>query len=260
MYILFGLLRWSLSLSHSLSTIIPFTSTRCTAYHGCPMGKCDTEPWFIEMKLGQLRELLGGKYGQFAYMWTDHANGDPLFSNVTALANELQPQLLILGQDVQTIGSEYGHLWFNQLWNQDNTTKTWTGEGPSSHEMTTGSPLDPPLSLGGMPDGAYWKSREADKTVSSSGWFWSTGAQPDSVQSLMDLYLRSVGLGSNLILNFPPDRSGQIGPAFVDVAKQFGDGVNAMYETLVAGVHNVAGPIVSIELSHNASVTMIMLR
>ena len=133
-----------------------YFSVSCDAYHGCPMGKCDTERWFIDMKLGQLRELLGGKYGKFAYMWTDHANGDPLFANVTALANELQPQMLILGQDVQTIGSEYGYLWFNQLWNQDNTTKTWTGEGPPAHEMATGGPLDPPLSLGGMPDGAYW--------------------------------------------------------------------------------------------------------
>ena len=36
------------------------------------------------------------------------------------------------------------------------------------------------------------------------------GGTPDSVESLLDLYLRSVGLGSNLILNFPPTTTGQI--------------------------------------------------
>jgi alpha-L-fucosidase len=198
-----------------------YFSVSCDAYHGCPMGKCDKEQWFIDMKLGQLRELLGGKYGQFEYMWTDHADGDPLFTAVTELANRLQPEMLILGQDVANIGSEFGHLWFNQLWNLDNTTRSWDG-GSSSDNHTSGGPLDSPLTLGGDPSGQYWKSREADKTISSSGWFWNTGAKPsEDVPGLLDLYLRSVGLGSNLILNLPPDRSGQIGAEFVEVAEGF---------------------------------------
>ena len=38
-------------------------------------------------------------------MWTDHADGDPLFTAVTELANRLQPEMLILGQDVANIGN-----------------------------------------------------------------------------------------------------------------------------------------------------------
>ena len=38
-------------------------------------------------------------------MWTDHADGDPLFTAVTELANQLQPEMLILGQDVANIGN-----------------------------------------------------------------------------------------------------------------------------------------------------------
>ena len=110
-----------------------YFSVSCDAYHGCPGGACDTEKWFIDMKLGQLRELLGGRYGKFACappsppppapppsraaahsdagchgpadMWTDHADGDPLFTAVTELANQLQPEMLILGQDVANIGN-----------------------------------------------------------------------------------------------------------------------------------------------------------
>ena len=41
--------------------------------------------------------------------------------------------------------------------------------------MTSGGQLDPTLTLGGDPNGRYWKAREADKTVNSNGWFWNTG-------------------------------------------------------------------------------------
>jgi alpha-L-fucosidase len=234
-----------------------YFSVSCDAYHGCPMGKCDKDQWFIDMKLGQLRELLGGKYGQFAYMWTDHADGDPLFTAVTELANHLQPEMLILGQDVANIGSEQGYLWFNQLWNADNTTRSWDG-GSSFDNLTSGGPLDPPLTLGGDPDGQYWKSREADKTISSSGWFWNTGGKPGmDVQGLLDLYLRSVGLGSNLILNLPPDRSGQIGADFVNVAEGFGKAVSGMYQSRITSVQNVSGETVVVSLDKNSSASMV---
>ena len=45
----------------------------------------------------------------------------------------------------------------------------------SPDNMTSGGPLDPTLTLGGDPNGRYWKAREADKTVNSNGWFWNTG-------------------------------------------------------------------------------------
>ena len=45
----------------------------------------------------------------------------------------------------------------------------------SPENMTSGGPLDPTLTLGGDPNGRYWKAREADKTVNSNGWFWNTG-------------------------------------------------------------------------------------
>eukprot|EP01051_Picozoa_sp_SAG22_P020915 SAG22_NODE_4411_length_1279_cov_1.082203_1_plen_160_part_10 len=160
------------------------------------MGRCDGEQSFIDMKLGQLRELLGGDYGNFSYMWTDHADGDPLFSAVTRAANDMQPDMMILGQEVANIGNEYGRLWFDQLWSQDNTARSWEGGyGPDNH--TCAGPLDPTVTLGGDPDGKYWKAREADKTVSSGGWFWSHGCSPQSAASLMELYMASVGRGSN---------------------------------------------------------------
>jgi alpha-L-fucosidase len=236
-----------------------YFSVSCDAYHGCPQGKCDGDPSFIAMKLGQLHELLGGSYGNFAYMWTDHADGDPLFTEVTRTANELQPEMLILGQDVVNIGNEYGRLWYDELWSQDNTSQFWQG-GPDYQNSTCAGPLDPTVTLGGHPNGQYWKSREADKTVSSGGWFWSHGCSPQSAPSLMELYLQSVGLGSNLILNFPPGPSGQIEPAFVDVARQFGQAVTALWANPIQTAHDVHGRGVVLNLPANQSVSRVVLR
>ena len=41
-------------------------------------------------------------------------------------------------------------------------------------------------------------------------WFWSPDDEPKSVEHLLAIYYRSIGLGANLLLNVPPDRSGRI--------------------------------------------------
>ena len=83
------------------------------------------------------------------------------------------------------------------------------------------------------------------------------GGTPDSVESLLDLYLRSVGLGSNLILNFPPTTTGQIAPSFVEVAEGFGAAVSALYSNPIVAVHNVSGTPVVLSTDSNASATTV---
>ena len=83
------------------------------------------------------------------------------------------------------------------------------------------------------------------------------GGTPDSVESLLDLYLRSVGLGSNLILNFPPTTTGQIAPSFVKVAEGFGAAVSALTSNPIVAVHNVSGATVVLSTGSNASATTV---
>lgn len=83
------------------------------------------------------------------------------------------------------------------------------------------------------------------------------GGTPDSVESLLDLYLRSVGLGSNLILNFPPTTTGQIAPSFVEVAEGFGAAVSALYSKPIVAVHNASGATVVLSTDSNASATTV---
>lgn len=42
------------------------------------------------------------------------------------------------------------------------------------------------------------------------GWFWHPDDAPKSVEHLLAIYYRSVGLGANLLLNVPPNRDGLI--------------------------------------------------
>jgi alpha-L-fucosidase len=42
------------------------------------------------------------------------------------------------------------------------------------------------------------------------GWFWNSGDEPKSVEHLLAIYYRSVGMGANLLLNLAPDRRGRI--------------------------------------------------
>ncbi|SFR61054.1 alpha-L-fucosidase [Microbacterium azadirachtae] len=49
------------------------------------------------------------------------------------------------------------------------------------------------------------------------GWFWQPGDEPKSLEHLLGIHYRSLGLGANLLLNVPPNRDGLIDP--VDLAR-----------------------------------------
>ena len=75
------------------------------------------------------------------------------------------------------------------------------------------------------------------------------------VQGLQPVF--ALGLGSNLILNLPPDRSGQIGADFVNVAEGFGKAVLGMYQSQIASVQNVSGQTLVVSLDKNSSASMV---
>lgn len=72
----------------------------------------------------------------------------------------------------------------------------------------------------GVRDGAHWTPAEADARL-RDGWFWHAGEQAKTADALMDMYLASVGRGVNLLLDVPPDTTGQIPQADVDVLLEF---------------------------------------
>jgi alpha-L-fucosidase len=53
---------------------------------------------------------------------------------------------------------------------------------------------------------------ECDVSI-RDGWFWHPHEVPKSLEHLLDIWYRSVGLGANLLLNVPPNPAGLIDDA-----------------------------------------------
>jgi alpha-L-fucosidase len=145
----------------------------------------------------QLSELLT-QYGEVAEVWFDGANGEgpngkrqeydwPGFYEVI---RRHQPHALIAisGPDVRWVGNEDGF----------------------AHETEWSvQPANPVYHAGQQ--GSVWWPAECDVSI-RPGWFWHAAedAKVKTLEQLQDIYFRSVGHNSVLLLNVPPNRRGRI--------------------------------------------------
>jgi alpha-L-fucosidase len=156
----------------------------------------------------QLRELLttyGGKNGEDIFMtWFDGACGEGPngkvqtydYDKATAVIHECAPQAVIMGhmgdhRDVRWCGNERGYA----------GSPNWATLDKYEFEHLNN----------GDPNGRHWWPSEVDVSI-RPGWFYHAheDAQVHSLEHLLDIWYHSVGRGSCLHLNFPPDRRGLI--------------------------------------------------
>lgn len=170
-------------------------------------------PDYNRVYINTMRELLRN-YGDLFELWWDGANGEgpngkkqvydfPQFEKV---ARRQAPEAVIfsdIGPDVRWVGNEKG-IAGPTNWNFLDTAGFARGAG--------GPPTDT-LNKGNE-NGKQWIPAECDVSI-RPGWFYHAeeDAAVKSGKDLMKLYLQSVGRGSNLLLNVPPDRRGLIHPA-----------------------------------------------
>jgi len=179
------------------------------------------EPSYIDYYRKQLEEIFT-QYGPIFEMWVDGANGGDGYygganetriidrvtyydwPNTFEFVRELQPEPKVLifsdaGPDIRWVGNEQG--WVSETnWNTINNDTLYAGKAGIENLLSTGSE-----------DGTKWIPAEVDVSI-RPGWFYH--AEEDSLvkspKTLFDIYLSSVGRGSNLLLNIPPDRRGLI--------------------------------------------------
>ena len=167
-------------------------------------------PRYNDVYIAQLTELLT-RYGQLAEVWFDGANGEgpngkrQLYDwpRVFGTVKHLQPNAVVFsdaGPDVRWCGNERGEA----------GDPNWSTIDPAAVPFpgATGEGIIAALQHG-HPDGSVWRPAEADVSI-RPGWFYHP-AQDDQVrspESLLDLYLKSVGRNSKLLLNVPPTREG----------------------------------------------------
>lgn len=177
------------------------------------------QPSYITYYRNQLEELFTN-YGPVFEMWFDGANGgDGYYGGArenreidrqtyydwpTTLdyVRELQPEPEVLffsdaGPGVRWVGNERG-IAGETNWNTITADTLYAGKSGINDLLATGSP-----------DGKSWIPAEVDVSI-RPGWFYH--ASEDSLvktpEQLFDIYLSSVGRGSTLLLNIPPDRRG----------------------------------------------------
>lgn len=178
---------------------------------------------YVEAFHEQIREICTN-YGDIFEMWFDGANGGDGyyggaresrsidaatyydFPNAFKMIKDLQPDCAIWGwdQDCHWIGNEEG--WAGETsWSlYDNG---YNGDG-SGNEY-------------GEENGWRWLPGEAD-AKNGPGWFWTfSDSQLKSAQELFTIYMHTVGRNANLILNFPPNKSGSLSDQTVSIMHQF---------------------------------------
>jgi alpha-L-fucosidase len=175
-------------------------------------------PEYITYYRNQLKELFTA-YGPVFEMWFDGANGgDGYYGGAKEkrkidgrhyydwpttldLVREMEPDVIFFsdaGPGVRWVGNERG-IAGETNWNSITPDTLYAGQPGTTDLLNTGSE-----------QGTAWIPAEVDVSI-RPGWFYH--AKEDSLvktpQQLFDIYLTSVGRGSTLLLNVPPNRQGR---------------------------------------------------
>lgn len=162
----------------------------------------------------QLTELLT-EYGPLVEVWFDGAGSEGReydWPRIIGLVKKYQPDAMIFNMGAPTIrwvGNEDGVAPY-PCWN----TATEARTSMFTNDMLTWLPETP-----------GWVPAECDVPIRRGHWFWHPNSEDKllSLDELKDIYYRSVGHGTNLLLNVAPDNRGLIPEADVKRVTEFGD-------------------------------------
>ena len=202
-----------------------------------PLYHVDTEDQYNEYYLNQLKEILEdpkyGNKGKFVEVWMDGARGDGAqkvtytFDKWFDAIRKAQGDIAIFSAEptnVRWIGNEKG-IAGDPVWQKVNPDKI--RNNPSNSYLNHGDP-----------EGKQYSVGEADVSI-RSGWFYHDNQEPKSLRELMDIYFKSVGRGTPLLLNIPPNQDGKFADADVARLKEFRQTLDQLYS-----VNYAAGALV----------------
>ena len=179
-------------------------------------------PAYNKFFIEQLTELLSN-YGEVHEVWFDGACGEGPngkkqeydWTAILAKIRELQPKAVtaIMGDDVRWVGNE-GGMGRDTEWS---ATAMAPGSYTDKNEAMAALGIDNmskdlgSRELIAKAQEAYWYPSEVDVSI-RPGWFYHADQDEHvrSLANLVNIYYRSVGCNSVLLLNIPPDRRGLI--------------------------------------------------
>lgn len=192
-------------------------------------------PKYNEFFIEQLTELLTN-YGEVHEVWFDGANGEGPngkkqeydWTAILSTIRRLQPRAVtaIMGDDVRWVGNERG-LGRETEWSATVLTPGTYARCEEQNKALGVKATSKDLGGRDMLVNAkelFWYPSEVDVLI-RPGWFYhqQEDNQVKSLKHLTDIYFKSVGYNSVLLLNIPPDQRGRISDADVNRLKEFAD-------------------------------------
>lgn len=187
-----------------------------------------TDKYVTDVFMKQCDEL--AKFGSDQFeMWFDGANGGDGYygganctrsvdastyydiPNLRDYVHSIAPDCVMwgVGEEARWIGNESGFA--------GETDWCMMDRGHMSEESSRNC---------GQENGWIWLPGESDAKATDSGWFWHPTQKELSAERLFQMYLETVGRNANLILNVPPDRSGELPASSVKMLKDMGKLLN----------------------------------
>ena len=202
------------------------------------------KPSYVEYYRNQLKELFTN-YGPVTEMWFDGANGgdgyyggakekrtikgETYYDWPTTLnkVRELEPNVIFFsdaGPGVRWVGNENGKAGETN-WNTLSPDTLYAGKHDIENLLNTGNE-----------NGTHWIPAEVDVSI-RPGWFYHSKEDTlvKTPEKLFDIYLSSVGRGSTLLLNVPPDARGLIHENDVKALQGWRKMLNEEFKTNRAG-------------------------
>jgi alpha-L-fucosidase len=221
---------------------------------------------YVEYYRNQLQEVFTN-YGPIFEMWFDGANGGAGFygganeerkidktsyyhwPETLEMVKTMEPNVLFFsdaGPDLRWVGNEKG-VAGETNWNTINPDTLYAGKAGISDLLQTGAE-----------NGTQWIPAEVDVSI-RPGWFYHK--KEDSLvrdaQNLFQLYLTSVGRGSTLLLNIPPDRRGLFHENDVEALKGFRQILDSVFaDNLTTNVSILADSFRGNSETYNAKKTI----
>ena len=212
-----------------------------------PLYHVDREADYNAYYLAQLKEILSnpdyGNAGKFAEVWMDGARGEGAqqvnyeFETWFETIRDLQGDCLIFsteGTSIRWIGNERGYAG-EPLWQKVKPNQL--GTEAALDYLQHGDPLGTLFSIG-----------EADVSL-RPGWFYHEDQDPKSLEELVEIYFHSVGRGTPLLLNIPPNQDGLFDAKDIERLYEFAAYRNELYKEDLALGAAVSGPTLSADFA-----------
>ncbi len=169
----------------------------------------------------QLTELLT-RYGAMVEIWFDGSLATP----VDDILKERAAHAMIFqgpSATIRWVGNEDGFAPY-PAWNTVSKSDAESGVSTAMHSD---------------PNESVWLPIEADVSIRRPDWFWNTHNERNvlSLDQLLEIYYRSVGHGTQLLINIPADRRGLLPATDSERTREFGDEIRRRFGRSVAETH-----------------------